>query len=147
VTHHDDPIPKFGIHLLMREPDWLSGERPPGVPRSTTWRPATTFILTGVDMLNAMEVIPGVFGRRGHDYREDLLPLVSHVFGLPGTQQQMDAIGEALRARERHWAQRRIVLEQVARARESVLRELRQWGVSGVESDDALLGEAWRDAS
>jgi len=147
VTHHDDPIPKFGIHLLMREPDWLGVERPPGVPRSTTWRPATTFVLTGMDMLNAMEVIPGVFGRRGHDYREDLLPLVSNVFGLPCTQQQMDTIGEALRARERHWAQRRIVLEQVARARESVLRELRQWGVSGVESDDALLGQAWRDAS
>lgn len=147
VTHHDDPIPKFGSNLLMREPDWLGADRPPRVPRSTTWRPVTTFILTGVDMLNAMEVIPGVFGRRGHDYREDLLPLVSSVYGLASTPNQMDAIGEALRARERHWAQRRIVLEQVARARESVLRELRQWGVSGVESDDGLLGQTLRDAS
>jgi uncharacterized membrane protein len=147
VTHHDDPIPKFGINLLMREPEWLGSNRPPRVPRSTTWRPVTTFVLTGVDMLNAMEVIPGVFGRRGHDYREDLLPLVSQVYDLPGTPEQMDAIGEALRARERHWAQRRIVLEQVARARETVLRELRQWGVSGVESDDALLDQMWRSAS
>jgi uncharacterized membrane protein len=147
VTHHDDPIPKFGIHLLMREPDWLGANRPPGVPRSTTWRPTTTFILTGVDMLNAMEVIPGVFGRRGHDYREDLPQLVSQVYELPCSSEQMTNMEAALRARERHWAQRRVVLEQVARARESVLRELRQWSISGIESDDALLEQAWQDAS
>jgi uncharacterized membrane protein len=147
VTHHDDPIPKFGIHLLMREPDWLGPDRPPRVPRSTTWRPVNTFILTGVDMLNAMEVIPGVFGRRGHDYREDLPELVSQVYRLPCSADQMAAMEAALRAREHHWAQRRVVLEQVARARESVLRELRQWSISGVDSDDVLLERAWQDAS
>lgn len=147
LTHHDDPIPKFGIHLLMREPDWLGRDRPPRVPRSTTWRPVNTFILTGVDMLNAMEVVPGVFGRRGHDYREDLPQLVSQVYALPCSPSQMTAMEQALRDRERHWAQRRVVLEQVARARESVLRELRQWSISGVESDDALLERAWQDAS
>ncbi len=78
ISHYDDPIPKFGTNILLRQPWWLgpADQRPPGLPRSTRWRPGTTFVLTGVDMVNAMDVIPGTFGRRGHDYREDIARFV-----------------------------------------------------------------------
>lgn len=138
VTHHDDPIPKFGPALLVRRPDWL-GEpdgRPPGIPRSTTWHPLTTFILTGIDLLNAMDVVPGEFGRRGHDYREDIPGLVARAFRLPVTEDQAEAIEGRLRERERQWAQRRVVAEQMARAVEAVARELDAWGVSLPEGTD-----------
>lgn len=131
ISHHDDPIPKFGPSLLVRQPDWLGPpeDRPRGVPKSTRWRPATTFVLTAVDLTNAMEVIPGVFGRRGHDYREDIPRFVSQVFDLPVTGEQLLRMERALRERELVWAQKRVVTEQVQRAREAVTRELKNWGV------------------
>ena len=74
LSHYDDPIPKFGTNLLLRKPWWLGtpDQRPPGIPKSTTWRPGTTFVLTGVDMVNAMEVIPGLrpAGDRGPAARD-----------------------------------------------------------------------------
>jgi len=132
LSHYDDPIPKFGPSLLVRQPWWLGpvDQRPPGVPKSTTWRPATTFVLTGVDLTNAMEVIPGDFGRRGHDYREDIPHFVSEIFDLPVTAPQTERMGEALRRRELEWAEKRVVTEQLARAREAVSRELKSWGVT-----------------
>ena len=132
LSHYDDPIPKFGPSLLVRQPWWLGPveNRPPGVPKSTKWRPATTFVLTGVDLTNAMEVIPGDFGRRGHDYREDIPPFVSEIFDLPVTAPQMERMGHALRQRELEWAEKRVVTEQLARAREAVSRELKSWGVA-----------------
>jgi len=139
ISHHDDPIPKFGPSLLVRQPAWLgpSEERPRGVPKSTRWRPATTFVLTAVDLTNAMEVIPGVFGRRGHDYREDIPRFVSQVFDLPVTPEQLMRMERALRERELVWAQKRVVTEQVQRAREAVTRELKNWGVV-VDGDDPV---------
>lgn len=139
VSHHDDPIPKFGTNLLLRQPRWLGPpqERPPGVPRSTRWRPGTTFVLTGIDMVNAMEVVPGTFGRRGHDYREDIARFTAAAYGLPVTAEQLARMERALRARELQWAQRRVVSEQLARAREALAREMRTWGVTGI-SDGAL---------
>lgn len=132
LSHYDDPIPKFGTNILLRCPWWLGPpeQRPPGVPKSTKWRPAVSFVLTGVDMVNAMEVIPGTFGRRGHDYREDIARFVSSTYDLPVTAQQMLNIERALRGRELEWAQKRVVTEQVARAREALLREFKNWGVS-----------------
>jgi uncharacterized membrane protein len=132
LTHHDDPIPKFGINVLMRQPAWLGPveSRPPGIPKSTRWRPTSTFVLTAVDMVNAMDVQPGQFGRRGHDYREDIASFVSAVYDLPVDPDRLQAIEERLRARELHWAQRRLVAEQVSRAKEAVIREFRQWGIS-----------------
>jgi uncharacterized membrane protein len=132
VSHYDDPIPKFGPSLLVRRPWWLGppDERPPRVPRSTTWRPATSFILTGVDLINAMEVVPGRFGRRGHDYREDITRFVSETYRLPVDASRLRAVEEAMRQRELTWAEKRVVTEQVARAREAVLREVKAWGVS-----------------
>jgi uncharacterized membrane protein len=132
ISHYDDPIPKFGTNILLRRPWWLGPpeERPPGVPRSSRWRPGVTFVLTGIDLVNAMDVIPGTFGRRGHDYREDIARFVSAAYDLPVTGEQLLNIERALRARELEWAQKRVVTEQVARAREALLREFKNWGVS-----------------
>lgn len=149
ISHFDDPIPKFGTNLLMRQPWWLGPEadRPPRVPKSSSWRPGTTFVLTGVDLINAMEVVPGKFGRRGHDYREDIARFVSAAYDLPVTAEQLLAIEKALRERELVWAQKRVVSEQVARAREAVLREVKTWGISGGGDPDALVGEILAAAS
>lgn len=132
VTHHDDPIPKFTPSLLVRQPEWLGDpdEREAGIPRSARWRPATTFVLTGIDMINAMEVVPGRFTRRGHDYREDIPDFVRVVFGLDATADQRATLEDFLREREVAWARKRVVAEQFARARESIERELKAWGVS-----------------
>jgi hypothetical protein len=143
ISHFDDPIPKFGTNLLMRKPWWLGPEaqRPPRVPKSSHWRPGTTFVLTGVDLINAMEVVPGKFGRRGHDYREDIARFVSTAYDLPVTAAQLLAIERALRERELVWAQKRVVSEQVARARESVMREVKSWGLSGGGDPDEIVGQ------
>lgn len=132
ISHFDDPIPKFGTNILLRRPWWLGpvDERPPRVPKSTTWRPGVSFVLTGIDLVNAMDVVPGTFGRRGHDYREDIARFVSAAYDLPVTPEQMANIERALRQRELEWAQKRVVTEQVARAREALLREFKNWGVS-----------------
>ncbi|CAB4921209.1 MAG: hypothetical protein F2836_01160 [Actinobacteria bacterium] len=145
VSHFDDPIPKFGTNILLRRPWWLgpADERPPRIPKSTAWRPGTTFVLTGVDLINAMDVVPGRFGRRGHDYREDIARFVSEAHDLPVTDEQMLRIERALRARELKWAQDRVVSEQVARAKEALLREMKNWGVSsgaGAAADSILTG-------
>jgi hypothetical protein len=132
ISHYNDPIPKFGTNILLRRPWWLGPpeQRPPGVPKSTTWRPGVSFVLTGIDMVNAMEVVPGTFGRRGHDYREDIARFVSAAYDLPATADQLLNIERALRERELEWAQKRVVTEQVARAREALMREFKNWGVS-----------------
>lgn len=132
ISHYDDPIPKFGTNILLRRPWWLGPpeQRPPGVPKSSTWRPGISFVLTGIDLVNAMEVVPGTFGRRGHDYREDIARFVAAAYDLPVTAQQLLSIERALRERELEWAQKRVVTEQVARAREALLREFKNWGVS-----------------
>ncbi len=139
LTHHDDPIPKFGPSLLYQRPDWLGPveERPVRVPRSTAWRPTTTFVLTLVDVINAMEVVPGTFGRRGHDYREDIARFVSDIYRLPTDANRMSRIEVALRQRELSWAEKRVVTEQLARAREAVAREMKTWGVSAPSEKDA----------
>lgn len=142
VSHYDDPIPKFGINLLMRRPWWLgpADQRPPRVPKSATWAPWTTFVLTAVDLLNAMEVVPGTFGRRGHDYREDIPRFVSQAYDLPVSAEQLLHLERALRERELVWAEKRVVTEQVARAREAVMREVKSWNVSsGGDSADEIL--------
>jgi uncharacterized membrane protein len=149
ISHFDDPIPKFGTNLLMRKPWWLGPEdqRPPRVPKSSSWRPGTTFVLTGVDLINAMEVVPGKFGRRGHDYREDIARFVSTAYDLPVTAAQLLSIERALRERELVWAQKRVVSEQVARAREAVLREVKSWGVSGGGDPEVMVGQILASAS
>ena len=139
ISHYDDPIPKFGTNILLRRPWWLGpvDQRPPRVPKSTTWRPGVSFVLTGIDLVNAMDVVPGTFGRRGHDYREDIARFTSSAYDLPVTATQLRSIENALRERELTWAQKRVVTEQVARAREALLREFKNWGVSSGSDSQA----------
>lgn len=85
--------------------------------------PLTTFVLTLVDVKNAMSVTPGRFAARGHDYRADLARMVSEAFQLPVTDDELLAIERALRRREVQWAQRRLVAEQLRRAQEAVQRQ------------------------
>jgi hypothetical protein len=93
-------------------------------------------------MVNAMDVRPGEFGRRGHDYREDIAEFVSFTYDLPCSAEQMASVEFALRDRELKWAEKRVVAEQLARARESVLRELKTWGISGNSDPDEILRSA-----
>jgi uncharacterized membrane protein len=124
LSHPEDPVTRFEAALLVQKPAWLGpgAERPPGVPQHTRWQPLTTFLVTGVDMLNAVNVVPGTFVARGHDYRADLARMVSVAFGLPVGEAELGRIEQALRRREAGWAQRRALAEQLARAKEAAWR-------------------------
>lgn len=132
LSHHEDPITRFTPGLMVQRPDWLgpTGTRPPGVPRDTTWRPFATFVTTLVDVKNAMDVQPGYFVARGHDYRADIARMVAVAYGLPMSDDEHLRIEQALRRRELVWARDRLVAEQLHQATESVQRQLRTWGVS-----------------
>jgi hypothetical protein len=56
--------------------------------------------------------------------------MISEVYGLPVTDGGLLAIERALRGREAEWAQRRLVAEQLRRAKESVQRQTRNWGLA-----------------
>jgi uncharacterized membrane protein len=132
LSHHEDPITRFEPALIVQEPGWLGPAvgRPPGISRLACWYPLTTFVLTLVDVKNAMSVTPGRFAARGHDYRADLARMISEVYGLPVTDGELLAIERALRGREAEWAQRRLVAEQLRRAKEAVHRQTRNWGLA-----------------
>ena len=85
LSHHEDPITRFEPALIVQEPGWLgpAAGRPPGISRLACWYPLTTFVLTLVDVKNAMSVTPGRFAARGHDYRADLARMISQAYGLP----------------------------------------------------------------
>ena len=82
LTHHNDSMPKFWFPLAVQAPDWMgpAETREPGVPKETAWRPYTTFLITFIDVKNAMNVIPGQFVANGHDYRAR--PGAVHLPGL-----------------------------------------------------------------
>jgi hypothetical protein len=84
-----------------------------------------------VDVKNAMNVTPGRFAARGHDYRADLARMVSETFHLPVTDDELLAIEHALRRREAEWARRRLIAEQLHRAKEAVQRQTKTWGLTG----------------
>jgi uncharacterized membrane protein len=98
-THDDDPIPKFGVSLLIQSPPWLKHgvERAPTIPKSNHYRAPLTFIQTMVDMKNALKPIPGQFVAVGHDYRADIADFVRAVYGFKVSEKQMAAINLALR--------------------------------------------------
>src|SRR6516162_584054 len=133
LSHHEDPITRFEPALIVQEPGWLgpAARRPPGISHLASWYPLTTFVLTLVDVKNAMNVTPGRFAARGHDYRADLARMVSEAFRLPVTGDEMLAIEHALRRREAEWARRRLVAEQLHRAKEAVHRQTQTWGLTG----------------
>jgi len=109
LKNGDDPIPKFGATVLWRRPDWLgpSDRRPPGAPRGTRWMPVTTFVMTFLDLQNALVPIPGVFDEGGHDYRREVPEAVRTVWGLTASDEQMQKVQQALRTRELVWAAKR----------------------------------------
>lgn len=105
LQNGDDPIPKFGSQVVWRKPDWLgpNATRPFGAPKGTTWMPVTTFMMTFLDMLNALTPTPGVFAEGGHDYRLILPEAISETWQLPATADQMARVNAALRQRELAW--------------------------------------------
>lgn len=140
VIHHDDPINKFSYDAVVRTPWWMGPPqtRPPRVPRETTFRPITTFVITLVDLKNGMNSKPGEFVRLGHDYRIELCDAIRHTYQLPASPEQVERIEQALRDREREWAARRMVAAKFASARSSVMGQLQKWGVdpTTVDMDD-----------
>jgi uncharacterized membrane protein len=133
LSHHEDPITRFEPALIVQQPGWLgpAASRPPGVSHLASWYPLTAFVLTLVDVKNAMSVTPGKFAARGHDYRADLARMVSETYQLPVTDDELLAIEHALRRREAQWAERRLVAEQLHRAKEAVQRQTKTWGLGG----------------
>jgi uncharacterized membrane protein len=143
LSHHEDPITRFEPALIVQEPGWLgpAADRPLGISHLASWYPLTTFVLTLVDVKNAMSVTPGKFGARGHDYRADLARMVSEAYGLPVTDGELLAIEHALRRREAQWARRRLLAEQLRRAQEAVQRQTKSWGPAG-DTTAASVGPA-----
>ena len=127
LSHHEDPITRFEPALIVQRPGWLgpTASRPPGISHLASWYPLTTFVLTLVDVKNAMDVTPGRFAARGHDYRADVARMVSKAYGLPAADTELLAVETALRRREATWAQRRLLAEQLRRAKEAVQRQTR----------------------
>lgn len=105
LANGDDPIPKFGSQLIWRKPDWLGYQdfRPLGAPHHTQWIPVTTFLMTFLDMMNALVPTPGVFSQGGHDYRAVLPEAVSKTWNLKASEEQMQRVNIALRQRELAW--------------------------------------------
>ncbi len=147
ITHHEDPITKFGPDLAIRRPEWLDVDRerrPAGIPREIDWMPLTTFFVTVADIMNSMTVVPGQFGAEGHDYREDLARFVSVAFDLPCLPEELAAIERALRRRELQIAESRLVAEQVSAVRAAVRSKLAAWGIEAPTVDTLLVQEARR---
>ncbi len=131
LTHHNDSMPKFWFPLAVQAPAWMgpADTREPGLPRETAWRPYTTFLITFIDVKNAMNVIPGQFVANGHDYRADLARFTSLAYDLPVDDDQLQRLELVLRQRELEWAERRLATEQLADAQEKVRAQLARWGV------------------
>lgn len=102
LTHHNDPVALFNLGLLIREPEWLRdpAKRPPTVSHSQYYTSPGTFLLTLIDMGNAMNVVPGKFEASGHDYRADLAQFVRHVYGFNVSETQAAKIEKFLRQNE-----------------------------------------------
>lgn len=142
LSHHEDPIPKFGPELAIRRPDWLDedrSKRPPGIPPEMQWYPLSTFFVTVADVINAMDTVPGTFGADGHDYRADLARFVSVAYGLPCDAEQMTRVEHALRRRELLIAESRLVADQISAARARAEATMAEWGADP-SAADALIG-------
>lgn len=147
VSHHDDPIARFGPDLAIRRPGWLDPDRlkrPPVIPPEMDWRPLTTLFVTVADVMSAMTVVPGQFGSDGHDYREDLARFVSVAYDLPATAEEMERIDAALRRRELQIAESRLVADQITSARTGAATTLTGWGVDGATVESLISAEVAR---
>jgi uncharacterized membrane protein len=130
LTHHNDSMPKFWFPLAVQAPAWMGPPetREPGVPRETAWRPYTTFLITFIDVKNAMNVIPGQFVANGHDYRASLARFTSLAYDLPADDDTIAKLNEVLAARELKWAEMRVIDQQYADAQAAVDAQLAKWG-------------------
>jgi uncharacterized membrane protein len=131
LTHNNDPIPKFGPALAIQKPEWLGDpdERAPGIPKESRWWPLFSFVLVGIDLLNADNVTPGTFEAWAHDYRKDIPQIVRLAFDLPAYPGVMERVERALRKREMMWAERRVVADNLDKAEKKVRATLEEWGV------------------
>ena len=131
LTHGDDPIPKFGARLAIQRPPWLddSSPRQRGVPADMRFWPLFTFLLVGIDLLNADHVVPGKFEAYAHDYRKDIPEMIRHGFELPVRDDVMAEVEKSLRRRELAWAERRVVADTLEEAEETLRAKLDEWGV------------------
>ena len=127
LENPEDPITKFTPRLAVMRPSWIptQGPKPPGVPQSAIWMPYTTMLVILVDIVNAIDFKPGVFVARGHDYRASLARMVAAAYRFDVSDEELNRIEHALRDRERTWAERRMLAEQVVRATDSVSRQVR----------------------
>ena len=141
ISHHNDPITKFGPELALRRPGWLDPDRdkrPTGIPPEMDWRPLTTFFVSVSDVLNSMNVVPGQFGAEGHDYRLDLARFVSQAYDLSCTPEELERIEQALRKRELAIAESRLVADQVSAARSAAEKKLSDWGVDQAVAEELI---------
>jgi len=127
LDNPEDPITKFTPRLAVMRPSWLPTRRanPAGVPESAIWMPYTTMLVILVDIVNAIDFKPGVFVARGHDYRASLARMVAATYRYDVGDEELDRIEHALRDRERIWAEKRMLAEQVVRASDAVSRQVR----------------------
>ena len=133
LSHHEDPITRFEPALLVQEPGWLgpAASRPPGISHLARWYPVTTFMLTLVDVKNAMGVTPGTgLPPAGTTTAPTSRAWSARRTACPSPDTELLAIEQALRRREAMWAQRRLVAEQLHRAKEAVQRQTRTWGLA-----------------
>lgn len=97
LSHDNDPIAVMGPDLMIREPEWLKGDRGRGVPPDMVWTPLVTGIQVMIDAANAMVTVPGHFGSFGHDYRADMARMVLYGLGLPtASERQIRSVEGAL---------------------------------------------------
>lgn len=88
LSHDNDPIAVMGPDLLIREPEWLKGNRGRGVPKDMVWTPIVTGIQVLIDAANAMVAVPGKFASFGHDYRGDMARMTLAALALPSTAEE-----------------------------------------------------------
>ena len=108
LSHDNDGVTKFGLDLLNRRPGWLGPDRPlpeqvPG--RSPRGIPPGDAVASGHDVLpdahrHEERADPGSLRAWAHDYRADLPEFIRDVYDLDCTDEQMDAIQDAVRRRE-----------------------------------------------
>jgi uncharacterized membrane protein len=132
LTHHNDAMPKFWFPIAVQAPDWMgpAETREPGIPKETHWRPYTTFVITLMDVKNAMNVVPGKFVANGHDYRADLARFTSLAYDLPVDSKRLARMEVALRRRELKWAETRLVDDQLSKAQAQISAQFAKWGDS-----------------
>lgn len=148
LQNGDDPIPKFGSQVLWRKPDWMgpANIRQMGNPKGTQWVPITTFLMTFLDMMNALVPTPGTFAEGGHDYRAVLPRAIRETWRLDATDAQMERVNKALRQRELAWelyrdwaAANAKPAQDVDKARSKVLANATKY--AGFDVDEAKLQE------